>query len=68
MDNFYLNEACYLLQDALEKLTEPPYGGEFKYGDRGGHGWSPFKGDELLRIMAEHILKHSPDGKKDWIY
>ncbi len=55
MDNFYLNEACYLLQDALEKLTDPPYGGEFKYGDRGGHGWSPFKGDELLRAMAAYL-------------
>ena len=68
MDNFYLNEACYLLQDFLEKATNPAYGGEFKYGDRGGHGWSPFKGDELLRAMAEHILNHSPDKKNDWTY
>jgi S-formylglutathione hydrolase FrmB len=55
MDNFYLNEACYLLQDSLEKLTDPPYGGEFKYGDRGGHGWSPFKGDALLRALASYL-------------
>ncbi len=68
MDNFYLNEACYLLQETLEKMTDPPYGGEFRYGDRGGHGWSPFKGDELLRIMAAQVAKASPDGKKDWIY
>jgi hypothetical protein len=68
MDNFYLNEACYLLQEFLEKATNPPYGGEFMYGDRGGHGWSPFRGDALQRTMAEHILQNSPDKKKDWIY
>jgi enterochelin esterase-like enzyme len=68
MDNYYLNEACYLLQESLERMTNPPYGGEFKYGDRAGHGWSPFKGDELIRAMAEHVLKSETDGKKDWIY
>jgi S-formylglutathione hydrolase FrmB len=68
MDNFYLNEACYLLQEFLESATNPAYGGEFKYGDRGGHGWSPFKGDELQRTMAEHVLQNSADKKKDWIY
>jgi hypothetical protein len=68
MDNYYLNEACYLLQESLERMTNPPYGGEFQYGDRGGHGWSPFKGDELIRVMADHVLKNSQDGTKDWIY
>ena len=68
MDNYYLNEACYLLQEFLEKATNPPYGGEFKYGDRSGHGWSPFRGDELQRTMAEHVLHNSPDKKKDWVY
>ncbi|HUU39134.1 MAG TPA: alpha/beta hydrolase-fold protein [Candidatus Desulfaltia sp.] len=68
MDNFYLNEACYLLQESLEKMIDPPYGGEFRYGDRGGHGWTPFQGDELHRAMAEHILAGSPAKEKDWIY
>jgi hypothetical protein len=68
MDNFYLNEACYLLQAFLESATNPAYGGGFKYGDRGGHGWSPFRGDELTRAMADHVLKNSPDGDKSWIY
>ncbi len=68
MDNFYLNEACYLLQESLERMANPPYGGEFQFGDRGGHGWSPFKGDELIRTMADHVLKNSPEGKRDWIY
>jgi len=68
MDNFYLNEACYLLQAFLEKATSPAYGGEFRYGDRGGHGWSPFKGDELQQAMATYMLKNSPDEDKSWIY
>ena len=68
MDNFYLNEACYLLQESLEKLADPPYGGEFRYGDRGGHGWSPFKGDELLRAMGAHVEKSAPGGTPTWIY
>jgi hypothetical protein len=68
MDNFYLNEACYLLQESLEKMSDPPYGGEFRYGDRGGHGWTPFRGDELTQTMAEHVLANSPDKKGDWIY
>lgn len=68
MDNFYLNEACYLLQESLEKLTDPPYGGEFRYGDRGGHGWSPFRGDELLRAMGTQVAKSAPGGKTDWVY
>jgi len=68
MDNFYLNEACYLLQETLEKAADPAYGGEFRYGDRGGHGWSPFKGDELARLMADHIFKTNPDAPRNWIY
>ena len=68
MDHFYLNEACYLLQESLEKMTDPPYGGEFRYGDRGGHGWTPFQGDEMHRAMAEHILAESPGRGKNWIY
>ena len=69
MDNFYLNEACYLLEASLAAATDPAYGGEFRYGDRGGHGWSPFQGDEMLREMAAHIQKNAPrSAKRSWIY
>ena len=69
MDNFYLNEACYLLEASLAAATNPPYAGEFRYGDRGGHGWSPFQGDEMLRAMAAFIERNAPpSAKKDWIY
>ncbi len=68
MDNFYLNEACYLLQESVERLTNPAYGGEFRYGDRAGHGWSPFKGDELIRTLADQVLKNAPGKNREWIY
>ncbi len=69
MDNFYLNEACYLLEAYLATTKNPAYGGEFQYGDRGGHGWSPFKGDEMLRAMAARMIKSAPpSAKNDWIY
>lgn len=69
MDHFYLNEGCYLLEAFLEMTRDPYYAGEFRYGDRAGHGWSPFKGDEMLRAMAAHIAKSAPeDAKSDWIY
>jgi hypothetical protein len=69
MDNFYLNEACYLLEETLAAMKDPAYGGEFQYGDRAGHGWSPFQGDGMLRDMAAAILKNAPrSAKRDWIY
>jgi len=69
MDNFYLNEACYLLEAFLVMAKNPAYGGEFQYGDRGGHGWSPLKGDEMLRAMAAHIAANAPrSARKDWVY
>jgi hypothetical protein len=61
MDNYYLNEACYLLEEFLESTKNPYYAGEFRWGDRGGHGWSPWgRGNhlvELHKVMAEHIQK-----------
>jgi len=68
MDHFYLNEACYLLEEFLAKTEDPYYGGEFNYGDKGGHGWTPFQGGEMLRAMADHIVKNAPRAKRDWIY
>lgn len=39
MDNFYLNNAVYLMEDFLKK-TDPPYQGEVTYGDRDEHCWN----------------------------
>jgi hypothetical protein len=44
-DTYYLNNAVYYAQDVLEKLKNPAYGGEVKYGDRAEHCWN---GDPAL--------------------
>ncbi|MFT5738420.1 MAG: hypothetical protein ACJAU2_001776 [Maribacter sp.] len=40
MDNYYLNNAVYLMEDFLESTTEPYYDGEVLYGDRSEHCWN----------------------------
>jgi hypothetical protein len=40
MDNYYLNNAVYLMEDFLENTTNPYYGGEIDYGDRFEHCWN----------------------------
>jgi hypothetical protein len=40
MDNYYLNNAVYLMEDFLESTTDPYYAGEIDYGDRAEHCWN----------------------------
>ena len=40
MDNYYLNNAVYLMEDFLEGTTNPYYDGEVLYGDRAEHCWN----------------------------
>ncbi|MET6989861.1 alpha/beta hydrolase-fold protein [Sediminicola arcticus] len=40
MDNYYLNNAVYLMEDFLESTTDPYYEGEVAYGDRAEHCWN----------------------------
>ena len=40
MDNYYLNNAVYLVEEFLENTTDPHYGGEVDYGDRAEHCWN----------------------------
>jgi hypothetical protein len=40
MDNYYLNNAVYLMEDFLKKTNNPFYGGEVDYGDRAEHCWN----------------------------
>ena len=39
MDNFYLNNACYLLEENLQEVAEE---GDYvvEYGDRAEHCWN----------------------------
>jgi hypothetical protein len=72
MDNYYLNEAVYLLEASLAKTQNPHYTGRFEYGERAGHGWSPYKRDDsdLYQEMADHITKNAPQGEntQSWRY
>ncbi|HQQ83384.1 MAG TPA: hypothetical protein PK059_09325 [Cyclobacteriaceae bacterium] len=40
MDNYYLNNAVYLMEDFLKKTNSPFYKGEVDYGDRAEHCWN----------------------------
>jgi hypothetical protein len=40
MDNYYLNNAVYLMESFLESTKDPYYGGEVDYGDRAEHCWN----------------------------
>ncbi len=40
MDNYYLNNAVYLMEEFLENTKNPYYDGEVAYGDRAEHCWN----------------------------
>ena len=73
MDNYYLNNAVYLIEDVLKKAANPPYGGEIDYGDRAEHCWNGDharpNAESRLRYhqmfapkIVERILKSAPPG------
>jgi hypothetical protein len=81
MDNFYLNNAVYLMESFLESTKDPYYAGEVKYGDRAEHCWNgdPTRPNALSRLRyhqmyiprsVESILKTAPLGAdlKSWRY
>jgi hypothetical protein len=40
MDNYYLNDAVYLMEDFLKTTKNPFYAGAVDYGDRAEHCWN----------------------------
>jgi len=63
MDNYYLNLAVYLLQDYLATTQNPHYAGTFEYGrPMKDHGWQPMPNADLVRMMAQHIIRNAPGG------
>jgi hypothetical protein len=80
-DTYFLNDAVYYIEDVLKRLTNPPYGGEVKYGDRAEHCWNgdPALPNYLSRLhyntmyvpkMLERMEKTAPAGAdlKSWRY
>jgi len=71
MDSYYLNLAVYMLEDFLKDAKNPAYEGSFEYGrPMKPHGWHPMPYQDLIRMMADHITKHAPEGERtsSWNY
>ncbi len=80
-DTYFLTDAVYYLEDFLKTTTNPPYGGEVKYGDRAEHCWNgdPTLPNYLSRLhyhtmylpkILERMEKTAPPGAdlKSWRY
>jgi hypothetical protein len=81
MDNYYLNNAVYLMEEFLESTKDPYYDGEVDYGNRAEHCWN---GDHrrpnaisrlrynqmFIPRIVERILKSAPPGSDttSWRY
>jgi hypothetical protein len=81
MDNYYLNNAVYLIEEFLKGTTNPHYEGLIDYGDRFEHCWN---GDHdrpnaisrlryhqmFIPRAVERFLKTAPPGAdlKSWRY
>ena len=58
MDNFYLNLAVYMFEEALKPLNA---GATFEYGrPMKGHGWQPMTNAELVKMMAAAVDRQRP--------
>jgi len=55
-DTYFLTDAVYFLEDFLKTTTNPPYGGEVKYGDRAEHCWN---GDPNLPNYLSRLHYHT---------
>jgi hypothetical protein len=71
MDNYYLNEAVYLIQEFLESATDPPSAATFQYGFRGRHSWighSPVEPErqityaEFITVLSDYVSRNAPPG------
>jgi hypothetical protein len=81
MDNIYLNDAVYLVEEFLKSTKDPFYGGVVDYGDRAEHCWngdhtrpngaSRLRYHQMFIPMAvERMEKTAPPGAdlKSWRY
>ena len=73
MDNYYLNNAVYLVEDFLKTTTNPHYDGQVDYGDRAEHCWNGdhTRPNAISRLRyhqmfvpkaVERLLKTAPAG------
>ena len=62
MDNGYLNNAVYILEEFLESTTNPYYGGSVEYGDRQPHCYSGHDRRYWFDQLQARILETAPVG------
>jgi len=73
MDNYYLNNAVYLMEDFLKTTTNPPYEGVVDYGHGAEHCWngdhtrpnafSRLRYDQMyVPMILDRIQKTAPQG------
>lgn len=80
-DNYFLNNAVYLVEDFLKTTKDPQYGGEVDYEPRAEHCWNGdhTRPNAISRLryhqfyapkIVERILKSAPPGAdlKSWRY
>jgi hypothetical protein len=58
MDNYYLNNAVYLVEDFLKSTKSPYYDGEVTYGDRAEHCWNgdPTRPNATSRLRYQQMF------------
>jgi hypothetical protein len=58
MDNYYLNNAVYLVEDFLRSATNPRWTGEVAYGDRAEHCWNgdPTRSNAYSRLRYHQMF------------
>jgi hypothetical protein len=60
-DNFFLNNAVYLVEDILKNTKDPHYGGGVDYGDRAEHCWN---GDHTRPNAISRLRYHQMHAPK----
>jgi hypothetical protein len=80
-DTYFLNDAVYRMEDFLNSITNPSYGGEVTYGPRAEHCWNgdPTQPNAYSRLhyntmylpkILDQIQKTAPKGAdlRSWRY
>lgn len=63
VDTYFLDNAVREMQAWMRTTENPHYEGYFLYGDGKPHCWSgPVTPAERLKEMAQHIMRHKPEG------
>ena len=63
MDDYYFNLSVLKLEETLEGLENPKYGGSVIYGSPlKVHGWRQMNNADLVRHMVTHMAKNAPQG------